>query len=449
MSKAGRRPTKPTAPKKPEVDWLGRLTSSHAVWGFFAIAALLFYAAPLFEHNATVQWDAVDYHLSVQKYFADHIRSFQLPHWTPYPYSGMPFLADTQVGAWYPLNWPFFLIGITPRAIEWELALHCFLALAGGFFLAREFTRDTVAALFAGVLYAFSGFFAAHSSHVGMFQTAALLPWLILAGIASLRNWRWLPVAPAIAGVTILAGHFQSALYALAAYALFLIAYAFATRIVGWRVAIVLFSTALFALGLTAIQTLPGLDLTSQSIRAQSDFSTDTNGVLLPGALVTLVDPDHYNAPGVENYTGPPDITQFYFYQGVLLLPLAALGAFYGKLRIAILAPAVFVLWYALGPGAGFSSPDRAAPRFPQYPRSGSCVVRGGAGPGATRRLRCRVAQTALSLSLAAACSAGLLRRGPLVLEHGEQPPGLCARKFSGHVRIVIRPFSIRDEFHG
>ncbi|MGA2597720.1 MAG: YfhO family protein [Bryobacteraceae bacterium] len=353
MPKAGRRPTKPAAPVKSEVDWLRSLTSGRAVWGFFAIAAILFYAAPLFEHNATVQWDAADYHLSVQKYFADHIRAGQLPHWTPYPYSGMPFLADTQVGAWYPLNWPFFPIGITPRAIEWELALHCFLALAGGFFLAREFTRDTVAALFAGVLYAFSGFFAAHSSHVGMFQTAALLPWLILGGVFALRRWRWLPVAAAIAGVTILAGHFQSALYALSAYALFLIAYAFATRIVWWRVAVVLFATAVIALGLTAIQTLPGLELTSQSIRAQSNFSNETNGVLLPGALVTLADPDHYNAPGVDNYTGPPDITQFYFYQGVLLLPLAALGAFYGKLRIAILAPAVCALWYALGPAAG------------------------------------------------------------------------------------------------
>jgi hypothetical protein len=26
----------------------------------------------------------------------------------------MPLLADPQVGAWYPLNWPFFLAGIGP-----------------------------------------------------------------------------------------------------------------------------------------------------------------------------------------------------------------------------------------------------------------------------------------------------------------------------------------------
>ena len=41
----------------------------------------------------------------------------KIPLWTPYVFSGMPFLADPQVGAWYPLNWPFFMIGITPSAI--------------------------------------------------------------------------------------------------------------------------------------------------------------------------------------------------------------------------------------------------------------------------------------------------------------------------------------------
>jgi hypothetical protein len=161
-------------------------------------------------------------------------------------------------------------------------------------------------------------------------------------------------VVAAIAACIILAGHFQSTLYALAAFAIFLAAYAFATRIVWWRVAAVLFSTALLALGLAAIQILPSFELTAESSRSVADFSKETNGALVPGALLTLVDPDHYHAPGVEAYTGPQDITQFYFYQGVLLLPLAALGAVRGTLRLAILAPAVPALWYAFGPAAGF-----------------------------------------------------------------------------------------------
>jgi hypothetical protein len=116
----------------------------------------------------------------------------------------------------------------------------------------------------------------------------------------------------------------------------------------------VLFSAALLAAGLTAIQILPGLELTSESNRSAADFSKETNGAFVPGALLTLVDPDHYHAPGIDTYTGPQDITQFYFYQGVLLLPLAALGTVRGTLRLPILAPAVPALWHAFGPAAGF-----------------------------------------------------------------------------------------------
>lgn len=355
-SKAGRgRERKRRAPAPaPRADWFRRLASGRAVWLFFVGAVLVFYAAPLFQERATIQWDAADYHYSAQKYFAGHLRSGQLPHWTPYPYSGMPFLADIQVGAWYPPNWPFFLMGVTPRAIEWEIALHCLLAFAGAYLLGCELTGDPVAALFAGGLYAFSGFFAAHSSHVGMFQCAALFPWLLWTGMAALRHLRWLPAIAAIAAAAILAGHFQSALYALTAFGLFLVAYGLQTRVAPGRIAVVLGCTGTLALGLTAMQTMPGLELTFQSNRSTADFGRGTNSSLVPGALLTLVDPDHYHAPGGENYSGPEDITQFYFYEGLLLLPLAALGAVKGKARVCVAAFAVPALWYAFGPAGGF-----------------------------------------------------------------------------------------------
>jgi len=335
------------------VDWLRRLASGRAVWLLFIAAVLLFYAGALFDERATIQWDAADYYYSAQKYFAGQIRSGQLPYWAPYPYSGFPFLADIQVGAWYPLNWPFFLIGITPRAMEWEIALHCLVALSGAWLLALELTGDSVAALFAGALYAFSGYFTGHSSHTDMVQCASLLPWLLWAGIAALRRWRWLPAVAAIAAASILSGHFQTALYALAVFGLFLVAYGLQHRFAPWRIAAVLGCTVALAIGLAAIQILPGLELTRESNRATADFGHLTNAPLAPGALLTLVDPDYYHAPSVENYTGPEDITQFYLYASLLLVPLAALGALKGKARLGAAAMAVPALWYAFGPRAG------------------------------------------------------------------------------------------------
>src|ERR1700678_2753172 len=116
--------------------------SPNLVWPAFAVLVILFFWTPLFDDQASIQWDMVDVHYSAQKYFEQSLRTTGLPRWTPFEFSGMPFLADPQTAAWYPLHWPSFLIGITPRAMEWELALHAFLALGGMFLLARKFLRD-------------------------------------------------------------------------------------------------------------------------------------------------------------------------------------------------------------------------------------------------------------------------------------------------------------------
>jgi hypothetical protein len=161
---------------------------NYKLWAAFALATIVFYFVPLFDSQTSIQGDAVDIHYSAQKYFADSLRQGHLPHWTPYLFSGFPFLADPKTGAWYPLHWPFFVLGITPRAIEWELALHAFLALWGTYLLARRLTGDHALALLAAVFYAGGGFFTAQSAHVGMFETAALLPWLLWSAMRAVEG---------------------------------------------------------------------------------------------------------------------------------------------------------------------------------------------------------------------------------------------------------------------
>src|SRR5579862_1291938 len=97
-------------------------------WQWILRAVLLVaYAVPLAIPDASIQWDAVDVHYSAQRYFADKILHGEIPFWTPYIFSGFPFLADPQTGGWYPPNWPFMLAGAGPKALEAELALHALL----------------------------------------------------------------------------------------------------------------------------------------------------------------------------------------------------------------------------------------------------------------------------------------------------------------------------------
>ena len=234
----------------------------------------------------------------------------------------------------------------------------------GGYVLGRDLLHSRAAAVFAGIFFAFSGVFAAHSSHPGIFQASSLAPWLLWTGRRAARAPRWLPALGMAAGLIVLVGHFQTALYAFFALAIFLAADCACARasLRGSAVAL------LFAVGagaaLSAVMVLPGLELTGESVRAGADYSRDAGASLVPGALMTLVSPDHYGALDPEHYTGPPDITQFYFYMGTLLVPLALLGLtapgerWYG---LVLIVPGV---WYAIGPAGGLYTLVARLPGF-------------------------------------------------------------------------------------
>jgi len=291
----------------------------------------------------------VDVHYSSQKYFADHVRAGEMPFWTPYIFSGFPFLADPQVGAWYPPNWPFFLIGVTPRGIQFQLLLHAVLACLGAFLFLQRFVPNRAAAMVGALAYGLSGFFAEHSSHVGMFCTAAGLPWLLLCfdralERAPVRNTIFAGLA---GGTMILAGHFQVALYSFAALGLFAIAKLIERPKSAARVLSILAGAAAISLLLSMIQTLPGLELAANSVRSGTNYVTSHERVLQPSALLNFFWP---NATGVFN--GVADAS-YYLYSGFFLIPLAALGLKNRALRSSGLLLTVLPLWYMLGPDGG------------------------------------------------------------------------------------------------
>ena len=346
--------SKPSARKsRPQPQLAADILSGWRVFALLGLAVLVFYWIPLTSPNASIQWDAVDAHYTPQKYFADRIWS-GLPFWTPYVFSGFPFLADPQVGAWYPLNWPFFLAGVTPRGIQLELALHALLACAGAYLLFFRLLGGRAAALAGAVAYGFSGYFAGASSHLGVFASGAWLPWLLLGFSRALESsaLRYTALTGLAAGCMVLAGHFQTSLYALAAVALFAVSTVIQEPRRWKRVAGILAGIAVTAVLVSAVQTLPGLELTRHSVRAGFDYSTSTEGTMQLTALATLLVPDFYGALS-GNYAGPVDITQFYLYAGLLLVPLAIFGLRNPKTRVPGLLLFVLPLWYSLGPAAG------------------------------------------------------------------------------------------------
>jgi len=327
------------------------MPSTRFVWPALVLATVLFWAIPLFQPNVTIHWDLTDVTYPAQKYFADSVHAGRLPYWTPFLYSGMPFLSDPQTGAWYPPHWPFYLIGITPRILFWELALHSFLAMAGAFLLARKLFGDPVAAAIGAMFYAWGGFFAAHSSQLGMFEAAALLPWLLWASRLERRSWL---LTGTLAGLITLAGSLDAAMYCFLALACFMLASG------SWKRAVVLaVATPVIGFCLSAVAILPWLEIVKYAAHHVTSPAASLHAI----DLAAVMSADYFGLIS-GNYKGPEEIRQFYLYGGLLLLPLAIAGLMRKLQMGSILALFVPGLWYAFGPSAGFARLLKILPGF-------------------------------------------------------------------------------------
>jgi hypothetical protein len=355
MPKVSKKKTR-VSPAQPGQQPEKKITNRWPILGPLILLAmtLVCYWTPMTSGGTSILWDAADYYQVVQNYVSQELHAGRIPFWSPYPWAGYPFLADPQVGAWYPLNWPFFLIGVSPHVLVMEHWLHSLLACLGAYFLAWRLLRHRQAAVLAGLCYGLSGFFVGHSSHTTMLQDAGWMPWLLLLLDLALESHplRYTILGGLAAGMLILAGHFQTILYSFVALGLFAFARVVLEprrwpRILGMALAIPLIGTLLSAIG-----TGPGLELTVNSVRSGLTATTRTEGLLRVPALSTLVAPDFYGVFS-ENYHGPQDISQYYLYAGILLLPLAIFGLRDRRLRIAGLLLIVPTIWYALGQSAG------------------------------------------------------------------------------------------------
>jgi hypothetical protein len=334
-----------------------------------AIAAcvVFFYWAPMTSSSASIQGDTANVHYPMQRYFSDRLSPRQLPFWTPYVLSGYPLLANPEVGAWYPPNWPFLLAGVTPRSIQLELALNAFLACLGAYLLISKHVENRMEAILGAFAYGLSGFFAGHASHVSLFAAAAMFPWLLVAyrRAIDIAPIRYTAFGGLVGATLILAGSGQAAVCSFVGLGLYAFADWWRER-QGWlrNVAIIGFMLA-GALACAAIQLLPAQELAGYSSRA-ADSSTIVEGILHPGSLMTLVAPDWLGAIS-GGIRGPSGIAQFHFYAGLFVLPLAVIGAVKSGVRLPGLLLIVLPVWYMLGPAGGLYYLGTLAPSLHRF----------------------------------------------------------------------------------
>ncbi|MCU0608291.1 MAG: YfhO family protein [Chitinispirillaceae bacterium] len=301
----------------------------------------------------------------------DSFLAFSFPHWNPYSFNGMPFLATQLPGVLYPLN---IVISFLPLKLDafWycvQMFLIAHFAIAGMtmFVFLRGRGCGNGAGFFGALSYMLSGFLVTHIVHPMMINILAWVPLVLFFLEKAFRDksFKSAVAGGLVLGMTTLAGHPQIVMYEV----MFLCACSAALILSSEKknIMIVLIPVILLLIGVgvSMVQTLPSVEINSQAARAEWTFAAASEGSISFRQLLTIVLPKLFGAwTGSAGETVPAFWledsaksgyytyweTSFYSGIAVLLLAIAFMVTQREKLFVLLLGVwLVFSIAYAMG----------------------------------------------------------------------------------------------------
>ena len=267
------------------------------------------------------------------------IRAGRLPLWNPYLFMGAPFLANSQAGFFYPLNWPLWLLTPAHRAVHLTILLHLCLAASGAYLWGRASLRlGRLGAWTVGLALALGGSLGAQVEHINQLQGLAWLP--LMLTLYDKARYSYQARRPFFSshaglaaaglsfcvGLVLLAGHTQTAFISLVGLAAYGLGPALwrGIRCHIWKP--LAHETALLAIAagmgamLAAVQLIPTWELSRFSVRAGGlPFSERVSFSLSPLYMARALLPRFVDAI-------PPDHIEYVAYVGIAGMALAAVA---------------------------------------------------------------------------------------------------------------------------
>ncbi len=293
------------------------------------------------------------------------LRAGRVPLWNPDIFMGAPFLANSQAGFFYPLNWPLWLLLPAPYAVSATIVLHVVIVGAGAYLAGRRMLAlGRAAALLGAALFALGGYLTAQVEHVNQLQGLAWLPWLFVA-VAGLKKRETTDYAdftdyqngksvksvvtsslgPVLAvggllALQVLAGHTQTAFISGVAVGVWVLAdlRGLLRPLRSIRAALVLVAGAALAAVLAAVQLLPTLELAGLSSRQ--------GGLSLNEVLSFSWHPLHLTRALLPAYDAPL-FSEYVAFLPLTGLALAVVGGWRWR-RDAVVRPWVILIIVAL-----------------------------------------------------------------------------------------------------
>jgi hypothetical protein len=302
------------------------------------LLVLVFYPDIVLGTHAFFYRDAGLFSYPAAYYLHDSIRGGQWPLWNPYNNCGLPFLAQWNTLALYPLSIIYILFPL-PGSLSYFLLAHLFLGAGGMYALGRRWLGTRFGASVAGLAFAWNGL----SLHCLMWpcHAAALawMPWVVLccdrAGKEEGRALFWAGLAGACQMMT---GSPEVILFTWLIAGVNVI-YDGVARKGGFLRGLGRLALAGLAVtALSAVQLLPWLDLAAHGDRSSTFGGGDWS--LPPWGLANFLVPLFHSEGSVSGvFMQAEQQWTSSYYMGVLplLLALMALGR-WRRERVALLA---------------------------------------------------------------------------------------------------------------
>lgn len=251
--------------------------------------------------------------------------SHHLPFWNRYSWSGTPLLANFNAGTTQPLSWIFLLFS-PAWAMSISLWLTFSIAAAGIVFLFSSQGLGVLSSAFGALLFTLSGAFLAQIVHIDMIQGIAFLIWaLYFLVIISQADSYPKGILGALGlgfsyALVICAGAPEAMLDGGIVLIVFVVSYLLRAEHRNVMIASLAIA-AVLALGLAAIQWMPGLEFTHISTRHKPSFAFASSGPFSPQFAPLALFPFGYGSYGsapLPNYFASYNLAEISVY------PLAA-----------------------------------------------------------------------------------------------------------------------------
>ena len=224
-----------------------------------------------------------------------------------------PVHAESQGGFFYPIHLILAILLPLPLSYTVNVVLHLALGFFFTFVFARELGQRPLGSLFAGLVFAFGGFFVARIDTLFVINNGIWLPLILFfieRGFKRQQRVYWLMAGGCI-GIALLAGHFQYTIMAVLLSSLyFIFRLEIDSKQKGWphsRVKNTGFWLAclVLAIGLAAVQLVPTFELVRTSNRQSLSYETFTNYSLFPLQLLSIICPYFFGMTMPTNIARP------------------------------------------------------------------------------------------------------------------------------------------------